>query len=197
MKRLGWIAAIVAASLAAPAAAQNVSDAEALVQAVRDRDGAAAHEILNARGGSILNRRNAKGETALIVAIRERDDSWTRFLLLEGADPNYTADNGETPLISAARIGFTDAVEWLIGEGAKVNGTNRMGETALIVAVQQRHEPTIELLLEKGADPDIADAAAGYSARDYAKRDTRARGILELIEKAQPKTVKMEDFKLR
>jgi hypothetical protein len=38
------------------------------------------------------------------------------------------------------------------------------------------------LLLKAGADPDKADHAAGYSARDYAKRDTRNPGILRLID---------------
>ena len=40
----------------------------------------------------------------------------------------------------------------------------------------------VELLLEAGANPDKADHSAGYSARDYAKRDTRSRELLKLIE---------------
>ena len=62
-----------------------------------------------------------------------------------------------------------------------------MGETALIVAVQQRQVPIVKLLLAAGADPDQADSAAGYSARDYAKRDNRSREILKLIEAKKPK----------
>ena len=42
----------------------------------------------------------------------------------------------------------------------------------------------MKLLLAKGADPDKKDTAAGYSARDYAKRDTRNREILAAIEGA-------------
>jgi hypothetical protein len=38
------------------------------------------------------------------------------------------------------------------------------------------------MLLNAGANPDKADSAAGYSARDYAKRDPRAREILKLID---------------
>ena len=45
----------------------------------------------------------------------------------------------------------------------------------------------IRLLLNAGADPDRTDAAAGYSARDYATRDTRARDILKLINDKKPK----------
>lgn len=75
-----------------------------------------------------------------------------------------------------------------------------MGETALIVAVQQRQAPIAKLLLEAGANPDKTDNAAGLSARDYAKRDSRSRDILALIEstkKPAPKNDKLDDFKLK
>jgi hypothetical protein len=54
------------------------------------------------------------------------------------------------------------------------------------VAVQQRQLPVVRLLLDAGADPDKPDSAAGLSARDYAKRDTRARQILQMIETKKP-----------
>lgn len=195
MRRFGWIAALAAAALSAPAAAQG-SDKESFIEAVRTRDGGKAMELLNARGPAVVNGRNLKGETALLVAIGNRDATWTQFLLQHGADANVSGQKGETPLIAAGRIGFADAVEWLLASGAQVDATNRMGETALIVAVQQRHTPIVRMLLERGADPDKADAAAGYSARDYAKRDTRAREILALIESTKRKSDSLEDFKL-
>jgi hypothetical protein len=45
----------------------------------------------------------------------------------------------------------------------------------------------VKLLLAAGADPDKQDAAAGYSAREYAQRDSRARDILQLINTKKPK----------
>ena len=66
--------------------------------------------------------------------------------------------------------------------GALVDKANRLGETALIVAVQQRQPAIVSTLLKLGANPDKTDHAAGYSARDYAKRDTRSRELLKLIE---------------
>ena len=92
--------------------------------------------------------------------------------------------DGETPLIAAARIGYMGALGDLLRLKAKVDAANRMGETALIVAVQNRHPDIVKVLLALGADPDKSDSAAGYSARDYAKRDTRSRDILKLIEAA-------------
>ena len=169
---------------AAPATAQISMSSGDFVAAVRDRDGDKAMELLQTRGNQIINLRNDRGETALIVAIQRRDDTWTGFLLNQGADPNLAARNGETPLIAAARVGYMGALADLIRLRAKIDTANRMGETALIVAVQNRHPDIVKVLLALGADPDKADSAAGYSARDYARRDSRTRELLKLIEAA-------------
>ena len=83
----------------------------------------------------------------------------------------------------------------MIGSGAKVDGANRMGETPLIVAVQNRKMLSagrqltmVRTLLNAGANPDKTDFAAGYSARDYAKRDSRGSEVLRAIE--APKAAK-------
>jgi ankyrin repeat protein len=77
----------------------------------------------------------------------------------------------------------------LLAYKAKVDLANKLGETPLIVAVQQRHPQLVRLYLESGANPDKADHAAGYSARDYAKQDRRSTDLLRLIESVKP-TVK-------
>ena len=182
---IGTAAAI---SLAAPAAAQvGGFEREQFVSALQKGDGSKALELLNANP-TLVNARGSDGTTALIAAIEQRDTSWTGHLLRQGADPNLASRNGDTPLIAASRNGFDDAAEWLLGLGAKVNSTNKMGENALIVAVQRRHVPIVKLLLKAGADPDHTDSAAGYSARDYAKRDTRTPELLRLIEAKKPKS---------
>jgi uncharacterized protein len=191
----------LAASVATPGHAQSyVSDVEPFLKAVAERDGNQATSLLETRP-TLVNSRNAKGQIALNIAIARSDDTWVRFLLGRGADPNLAAQNGDTPLITAARVGFTDAIELLLERGAKVDQGNRMGETPLIVAVQQRELDTVKLLLGKGANPDKTDSAAGYSARDYAKRDTRNRAILEAIEAAGKPAPKKADtldsFKLK
>jgi ankyrin repeat protein len=199
MKRFALIA-FALASAPVPVAAQYVSDVEPFMNAVRERDGNKVTEVLESRP-AVINTRNVKGETALNVVIARSDDLWTKYLLSKGADPNLPDSSGNTPLITAARVGYTDAVDLLLQLGAKVDGANKMGETALILAVQQRQLDAVKLLLAKGADPDRKDAAAGYSARDYAKRDTRNREILAVIESAKkPKSTKSDDldsFKLK
>ena len=195
MKRFAWIAALAAFGLSAPAASQG-SDRDSFIEAVRKRDGDKAMELLDSRGLTVVNGRNLSGETALLVAIGNRDATWTQFLLQKEANPNLAGRDGETPLIAATRIGFGEAVDWLLSKGAKVDSTNRMGETALIVAVQQRRPEIARKLLALGANPDLADAAAGYSAREYAKRDPRSRNILEMIESKREKPVSLDEFKL-
>lgn len=164
----------------------NGPASQQFVDAVQKSDGDKATQLIETHP-TIINSRDSKGNTALIIAILRGDSSWTGFLLNKGADPNAPGAAGDTPLIATARVGFEQAAEWLLALGAKVDGDNKMGETALIVAVQQRDRQLVKLLLDHGADPDKTDAAAGYSARDYATRDPRAREILALIDSKKPK----------
>jgi ankyrin repeat protein len=135
----------------------------------------------------LANTRDDQGETALLIAIRSGKSDLTAVLLQNGADVNLPARSGETPLVAATRVGDSQAVDWLLGLGAKIDGANKSGETPLIVAVQQRNTALVRLFLSRGADPDRPDSAAGYSARDYALRDARARDIQKLITDAKPK----------
>lgn len=188
--KLVWAVALLAAAV--PVSAQglgsNSSEGESFLKAVEERDGGKAIPLMDSSAGRVVNYRGYKGDTALIIAVRQRDPTWTGFLLNKGADPNIGDAQGDTPLIIASRIGFEDAANWIIGLKGKVDLTNRRGETALIVAVQQRQPRIVEILLKAGANPDKADHAAGYSARDYAKRDSRSQQLIKLIETIKPKT---------
>ncbi len=188
MKR--FIFAIFATiAVAGPAAAQYTAAGRAgadFVDAVRKSDGGRATELLEGKPAGLINARGDDGETALTVAIKNRSEDFTGFLLNKGADPNLAGKGGETPLVAAARAGFDTAVEWLLQSGAKVDGSNRQGETALIVAVQMREPMIVRRLLAAGANPDKSDNVQGFSARDYATRDPRARDILKFITAKKP-----------
>lgn len=183
-----WTFAILAAAAAVsvPVIAQVANKGMDFVEAVRTEDGNKALQLLASNPQGIVDTKGADGNTGLILAIARSDPDWTGWLIAKGADPNLPGKGGETPLIIAARVGFEEAVALLLEEGAKVDATNRMGETALIVAVQGRQRAIVGALLAAGANPDKTDAAQGYSARDYAKRDTRSRDILKLIEAKKP-----------
>jgi len=201
-----WGVALVALSVgtaSVPAFAQQVTGFDRLnfVKAVRDEDGAKVRELFDKYGKIILDAHDGTEDTALTIAIRQRND-WSYFFLREGASPNEPGANGDTPLIIAARIGDTAIAEQLLARKAKVDGDNDKGETPLIVAVQARQIPMVKLLLERGANPDKTDHFGGRSARDYAKLDTRTKEILALIEAAKnkpaaaPAPQSADDFKL-
>jgi ankyrin repeat protein len=177
--------AIAITAVAAPVVAQITGyEGAQFVKAIKDGKSDDAVKLLQATP-SLVNARDLTGETALLAAIENRDHEWTGYLLQQGADPNMAGPNGETPLIAAARAGYPEAADWLIGLGARIDETNRAGETALIVAVQRRQVSIVRSLLNAGADPDKTDSVAGYSARDYAKRDSRTPQLLKLIEAAK------------
>jgi ankyrin repeat protein len=188
VKQLGFALFFAGALLPQPAFAQalNTSSYD-FIDAVKKSDGNKAIELLGSNPRGLVDTKDGDGNTALIIAISRSDENWTGFLLNKGADPNLAGKGGDTPLIAAARVRFDEAARWLLGMGAKVDLNNKMGETPLIVAVQQRDAPLVKLLLEHGANPDKSDAAAGYSARDYATRDPRARDILKMIDESKPK----------
>jgi ankyrin repeat protein len=183
----GWFKAVLTTVLVlapVPALAQftNGSDGEAFLKAIEDGDNSKAVPLIEQPGTRVFNYRGYKGDTALHIVTRKRELDWVAYLLKKGADPNIPDNNGDTPLILAARMGFEEAADYMVQMGARVDTTNRLGETALIIAVQQRQPRIVELLLTAGANPDKADHAAGFSARDYAKRDSRNPGILKLID---------------
>lgn len=174
------------AAMSAPSLAQgfggNGSEGEAFLEAIRKGDNAKALPFMEEPGGRVINYKGYSGDTALHIVTRKRELDWVGYLLKEGADPSIPDANGDTALHIAAGIGFEQAADYMVGMGAKVDAANRRGETALIVAVHQRQPRIVELLLKAGANPDKADHVAGFSARDYAKRDTRNPQILKLIE---------------
>jgi len=170
LRKLGLVARIASAimlALAVPAAAQFQSDGYKFLEAVRDKDGDAATEMLNQPGNTIVNTRDiTSGDTGLHVVVARSDVLWIRFLLQRGADPNIRNKKGLTPLQLATSLSYTDGVEALVKGGANVNVGDQTGETPLIAAVHARNVGLVRLLLEKGADPDHNDNS-GRSARDY------------------------------
>lgn len=172
-------------ALSVPAAAQFYSEGYEFLEAVRERNGTDATEMLNQPGTTVINSRDiSSGETGLHIVVARRDLTWTRWLLQEGANPNIADNDGRTPLIVAAETGFLDGVETLLRRGAQVDVSNATGETPLIAAVHARNVELMEVLLEGGADPDRTDNA-GRSARDYASMRGVPPRILTVIEASE------------
>lgn len=180
------IITIIALALSVPAAAQFYSDGYRFLQAVKNREGDEAAELLNDPGSTVINARDlTTGETGLHLTAARRDLTWTRFLLQEDANPNIADNSGATPLIVAARLGWVEGVSALIDGGARIDVANETGETPLISAVHARNVELITVLVEAGADPDRTDNT-GRSARDYASQPGMSPRILSAIVDNEP-----------
>jgi ankyrin repeat protein len=184
IRKVVIIAAAAATMVATPAAAQ-FKDGYSFLKAVRERDGDEATKLLNKPGGTLVNTSDqTTGETALDIVVRRRDETWTRFILERGADPNKADKRGATPLAIAAGNGFVEGVELLLSRGASVDVTDGTGETPLLAAVHRRDNAMVRLLLKHGADADRPDNS-GRSARDYARLLGSASGVSAEIERAE------------
>lgn len=187
MGALRTVFAIVSAGLAmalsVPAAAQFYSEGYEFLEAVKERNGTEATEMLNRPGTTVVNARDiSNGETGLHIVVGRRDLTWTRWLLQKGANPNLADNRGRTPLQVAVELGFLDGVDVLLRRGARVDVANSAtGETPLISAVLVRNIELMQILLEGGADPDRTDNT-GRSARDYARQPGVPGRILATIE---------------
>jgi hypothetical protein len=170
LRKLGAIGAIASAlALGQPAAAQFQSEGYQFLEAVKDREGTKATDMLNKPGNQLINTRDiTSGDTGLHLVVARSDALWVRFLLQRGADPNIRNKKGIAPLQLATALGFVEGAEALIDGGANVNVADQTGETPLIAAVHARNVALVRLLLGKGADPDRNDNS-GRSARDYLK----------------------------
>jgi ankyrin repeat protein len=183
-RRFAVVAAAFAAFCTVPAAAQ-FHDGYNFLKAVKDRDGTKATEFLNEPGSTLVNTSDqTTGETALHVVVRRRDETWTRFLLDHGANPNKADKRGVTPIAIAASLGFIEGVEALVKRGGQVDVPDSAGETPLIAAVHRHDIPMIRLLLKSGASADRPDNS-GRTARDYAKLMGSAGGVTAEIERAE------------
>ena len=181
------IAGLVAFSAPEPVSAQLYSEGYQFLEAVKERNGDEATDMLNQPGTQIVNTRDiTTGETGLHIVTARRDTVWVRFLLQRGANPNIRDRNGITPLQLATRLGFIDGVEALIKGGADVNVADSQGETPLIAAVHQRDVAIVRKLLEEGANPDRNDNS-GRSARDYMQLMTGNTLLAREFEEADAK----------
>jgi hypothetical protein len=177
----------LALSVAVPVAAQFQSEGYQFLEAVKERDGDKATDMLNKPGTQIVNTRDiTSGDTGLHLVVQRRDVLWIRFLIQRGADPNIRNKKGLTPLQVATTLGFTDGVEALLKAGANVNVGDQTGETPLIAAVHQRNTELARVLLARGADPEHTDNS-GRSARQYVELMSGNTLMKQVFEEADAK----------
>lgn len=115
--------------------------------------------------GQDPNSLTGKGETPLLLSLRQGNLEEARYLIENGANPNLEDDKGETPLLVALKKGNFALVDLLLNKGANPNlGVFDAGEEfsdhgnrPLHYAVHSRRSDIVKLLLENGAVVDIGN----------------------------------------
>ncbi len=109
----------------------------------------AMRAILDA--GADPNAASERGETALTLAIGNRNTAGVILLASRGANPDRRDGNGRTPLSLAAEREDEEMVAALIKAGAKVDETDRDGKTAWLYGAEKANREIMERLVRAGA----------------------------------------------
>lgn len=152
---------------------------EVIFAAIRNNDLATLADAINA-GPGVLEARDERGSTPLILASYLGNREATKALVEAGADLNAVSGTG-TALMGVCFKGYADIAAYLIDAGADVNASDPKaanGGTALIFAAMFNRAEVVELLLEKGADAGAKDGnglTAADNARNQGLNDMAAR----------------------
>jgi len=153
----------------------------ALIVALRGDSRKAAAALIAAKGLKV-EERNAKDESALMLAALRGNLPAARALIRLDADVNKT---GWTPLHYAASGTTQDAkamVALLLEESAYIDAASPNGTTPLMMAVRYGTGDVALLLVEEGADPTLKNDL-GLTAIDFARQADRA-DMVDLVAQA-------------
>ncbi len=105
----------------------------------------------------IINKKNKKGNTLLMIASKNGFVEDIYFFISNGADKYITNKDGNNALILAIRYDKIDNVKYLIPyyNYIEINRKNNNGNTALMMAIRYGKIDNVKLLLESKADPNI------------------------------------------
>lgn len=129
-----------------------------------------------ARAQANIDRRNANGETAIMLAALGGHRSVVEFLISKEAQVNQP---GWTALLYAATNGHFEIVKILIENHAYIDSSPDNGLTPLMMAARAGHLSVVKFLLEEGADSSLKNDR-GETALDWAWQ-TRNTDIAALI----------------
>lgn len=138
-------------------------------------------EKLYSKSPEVINIKNERGHTPLILACYNGNVSVAKFLIARVHDVNDTSDDGSA-LMAATVKGQTELVKLLLEKNADPNLTDANGTTALHYAVMFEQEQIIKSLLNYGAKANIKNGS-NQTALEIAKIKNNQK-ILEILKKA-------------
>jgi len=125
--------------------------AQNIHQAIQQGNIDAVRAIL-AEKPDVLESRNERNLTPLILASLQGHTEIVRCLLEKGADLNATDNEGSNVLHNAAAGGHDDIMALFFARGMDVNAKDNRGMTALHFACSRGFLPSARFLISEGAD---------------------------------------------
>ena len=123
----------------------------ALLDAANQRNTAAISALLKtSKGQKLLEARDARGRTPLLVSTWLDDQNSAQVLLQAGADVNAKDNQHDSPYLVAGAEGRTQLLRWYLEHNAKLEDTNRYGGTAIIPAAEKGHLDNVRVLIDAG-----------------------------------------------
>lgn len=127
-----------------------------------------------------VNRLNASGESALMMAALHGRVEWMRRLLERGAKPHQ---EGWSPIHYAATGSQPAAVALMLDRGAPIDARSPNGTTPLMMAARYGAEASVDLLLARGADASRRNDLQ-LDAADFARQAGRDF-LIERLQRAK------------
>lgn len=130
-------------------------------KAVEKSDRSALKKLMKADFN--INCKNAKGQTALLIATYNNDVKLAGFLIEAGANVNAQDETLNSPFLYAAAEGYLPILQ-LIGDRGNVKAMNRFGGIGIIPASERANLETLTWLLENTASDVNHTNHMGWSA---------------------------------
>ena len=120
-----------------------------------------------------VNKLNANGESALMVAALKGQQDVAEKLIRKGADVNKT---GWTPLHYAASGAQIEIIKMLLDNNAYIDAESPNQTTPLMMAAMYGTSSAVKLLLHEGADPSLKNQQ-GLTALQFAQRSNQSASV--------------------
>jgi ankyrin repeat protein len=114
-------------------------------------------------GGADINTKDKKGNTALILAVKQGQGDMVTYLLSAGAAVNERNHIGDNALAWAVAKGPSSLIKELLDQGADFNNHDTLGNTPLMIAASLGHYSDVNTLLQAGAYAQ-AKTKSGFTA---------------------------------
>jgi ankyrin repeat protein/tRNA A-37 threonylcarbamoyl transferase component Bud32 len=134
-----------------------------------------------------IEAQDARGRTALYLAVAAGKEDAVRLLVEHKADPNKKVGDGSTPVLAAVMYGRVPTLKMLLDNGGDLTIADNQGATALMIASEgtaylPNNGPLVEILLAKGAQTETQDSR-GRTALDRAASEGKLDAVRLLLEK--------------